>query len=151
MVAAIFAILMLCFTIWGIVDVWKIKRYTSLKKVLLTIFIWFLPPVSIIIYYFCFSSKRTQEPSNVYDEPQPYDDTSCSGSSHSPKSFSSLQEFCDYLNSHDESEWKSELKSIISWNNWTDKTDCYNKICSNGFQYVEYDSDYHKYKVWTEM
>ena len=36
--------------------------------------------------------------SNVYDDPQPYDDTSFSGSSDSPKSFSSLQEFCDYLN-----------------------------------------------------
>lgn len=42
--------------------------------------------------------------SNVYDDPQPYDHTSFSGSSDSPKSFSSLQEFCDYLNSHDESE-----------------------------------------------
>ena len=152
MFATILGVLIICFTVWSIIDVCKIKSYSILKRILLIFFIWILPPISLIVYYFRFSSRssKVRNSTKIHDDVNPSTDTAFGGNSYAPKSFSSLQEFCDYLNSHDESQWRGELRSIISWNNWTDKTDCYNKICSNGFQYIEYDSDYQKYKVWTE-
>ena len=61
-----------------------------------------------------------------------------------------MQEFCDYLNSHEEYEWIDELSSIIEWNGWIDQTDYPDRICSDGCNFIMYDSDSYRYVVTYE-
>ena len=93
------------------------------------------------------SNYSSGSSSSGYDSSDYDYSNDCSDSYEYWKSFSSLQEFCDYLNTHEEYEWIDELSSIIEWNEWLDQRDYPDRICSDGSSFIMYDSDNYKYVV----
>lgn len=132
--------------IWALFDIVKNKNFNIGKKILLAILVIFLSYFGFLIYFVCFSRRAYARKEKEAAAREQFEYEAAQERSY-PKKYESLEEFCDYLNTHESWEWQGELKSIIDWNDWEDRTSYENEICSKDGNYLIYSSYEGKYII----
>lgn len=136
----------LALKVWCLVDLAKNNNLNTTQRILLVLLILTFNLLGPLVYYLAYSRsayvrKEAEAAARAQQELEAAQQRSY------PKKFESLEEFCEYLNTHESWEWRDELQSIIDWNDWNDRTSYTNEICSKGDYYLIYSSYEGKYVI----
>ena len=132
--------------IWCLVDLVKNKNLSTTGKILLVLLIFTLNLLGPLVYLICFS-RREYARKAAENDARLQEEIEAAAQRSYPKKYESLEEFRDYLNTHESWEWRNELKSIIDWNDWEDRTSHPNEICAKGDYYLVYSTYECKYVI----
>jgi hypothetical protein len=136
----------LALKIWCLVDIYKNTNLSTFGKILQVLLVIFLNLFGAFLYFIFFSrSAFARKEAEEAARAKAQEEAAREGSY--AKKYESLEEFCNYLNTHESWEWRSDLQSTINWNDWEDRTSHPNEICAKGDHYLVYSTYEGKYVI----